>query len=197
MRERETLRKEREPLELSPCPVDLLDQEFSFSSFSGKNCPTLYIKQANLSVHRCFLQNIQREREREHVVKFKNHTALAPIKKKRKNQKKKKEDIYLFRHKIFRFGRSSASVLLIIKHFCKWKWEEKEKRNMGFGKKEYAYLKNRILPNLAKDMKQPLLCTSTVYMFAFSLSRLSWCGVMLKSHTEVTEPGTKPAMVFS
>jgi hypothetical protein len=54
-RERETLRKDREPLELSPCPVDLLDQEFSFSSFSGKNCPTLYIKQANLSVHGCFL----------------------------------------------------------------------------------------------------------------------------------------------
>jgi hypothetical protein len=29
-------RKDREPLELSHCPVDLLDQDFSFSSFSGK-----------------------------------------------------------------------------------------------------------------------------------------------------------------
>jgi hypothetical protein len=46
-RERETLRKDREPLELSPCPV-VHDHEFSFSSFSGKKFPALYIKQANL-----------------------------------------------------------------------------------------------------------------------------------------------------
>jgi hypothetical protein len=54
-RERETLRKDREPLELSPCPVYLLDQKFSFSSFSGKSFPAQYIKQANLSVHGSFL----------------------------------------------------------------------------------------------------------------------------------------------
>jgi hypothetical protein len=93
-RQRETLRKDTEPLELSPSPVDLLDQEFSFTSFSGKICPILYIKQAILSVHGCFYKKKkkknQSERERKDVVKFKIHTALAP-KKRRKNQEKKKK----------------------------------------------------------------------------------------------------------
>jgi hypothetical protein len=31
---------------------------------------------------------------------------------------------------------------------------EKGKRNMGFAIKEYVYLKNRILPNLAKNLKK-------------------------------------------
>jgi hypothetical protein len=44
-------------------PVDLLDQDFSFSSFSGKNGHTLCIKQTKISVQRCFLTNLERERE--------------------------------------------------------------------------------------------------------------------------------------
>ena len=50
---------------------------------------------------------------------------------------------------------------------------------MGFAIKEYVYLKNRILPNLAKNLKQTLRCTSTVVVQSdVDFSR--------------TEPGTKP-----
>jgi hypothetical protein len=43
--------------------------------------------------------------------------------------------------------------------------KRKKKKNMGLAIKEYVYLKNRILPNLAKNLKKKtVLCTSTVEM---------------------------------
>jgi hypothetical protein len=50
----------------------------------------------------------------------------------------------------------------------------------GGKRKKKTRIKNRILPNLAKNLKQTLLCTSTVYMFAFLSFKVVvvWCGVV-------------------
>jgi hypothetical protein len=71
---------------------------------------------------------------------------------------------------------------------------EKGNRNMGFAIKEYVYLKNRILPNLAKNLKQTLLCTSTVEvkkkkknLFAF----LSLKVVVVWSNVDISQYRTR------
>jgi hypothetical protein len=110
MRERETLRKDTEPLELSPCPVDLLDQEFSFYHFLGKFVQSFTsnkpIYQSTVVSTKKKKKHTVRERERERrCCKIYDSHALAP-------KKRRKNSIYLFRHKnlwiLQIFGKCSA-----------------------------------------------------------------------------------------